>query len=51
LEDQGGYHTWALIEGVAISTLIGYGNQFVISGQSDLLLSRPMFGVPEWTTR
>jgi type IV secretion system protein VirB10 len=39
LEDQVDYHTWQLIKGVAISTLLGVGSQLAISGQSDLLLS------------
>jgi type IV secretion system protein VirB10 len=39
LEDQVDFHTWALIKGVAISTLLGVGSQLAISGQSDLLLS------------
>lgn len=39
LEDQVDYHTWQLIKGVTISTLLGVGSQLAISGQSDLLLS------------
>lgn len=39
LEDDVDYHTWALIKGVAISTLLGVGSQLSLSGQSDLLLS------------
>lgn len=39
LEDQVDYHTWQLIKGVAISTLLGVGSQLAISGQSDLMLS------------
>lgn len=39
LEDQVDFHTWALIKGVAISTLLGVGSQLAISGQSDLMLS------------
>ena len=39
LEDQVDYHTWQLLKGVAISTLLGVGSQLAISGQSDLLLS------------
>jgi type IV secretion system protein VirB10 len=39
LEDQVDYHTWALLKGVAISTLLGVGSQLAISGQSDLMLS------------
>jgi len=39
LEDQVDYHTWQLLKGVAISTLLGVGSQLAISGQSDLMLS------------
>jgi len=39
LEDKVDYHTWQLIKGVAISTLLGVGSELAISGQSDLLLS------------
>lgn len=39
LEDQVDYHTWQLIKGVAISTLLGVGSELAINGQSDLLLS------------
>lgn len=39
LEDQVDFHTWQLIKGVAISTLLGVGSELAISGQSDLLLS------------
>ncbi len=39
LEDQVDFHTWALIKGVTISTLLGVGSQLAISGQNDLLLS------------
>lgn len=39
LEDQVDYHTWALLKGVAISTLLGVGTELSLSGQSDLLLS------------
>jgi type IV secretion system protein VirB10 len=39
LEDSVDYHTWALIKGVAISTLRGVGSELAIGGQSDLLLS------------
>lgn len=39
LEDDVDYHTWALIKGVAISTLLGVGSELAISGQSDLMLS------------
>lgn len=39
LEDQVDHHTWQLLKGVAISTLLGVGSQLAISGQSDLMLS------------
>jgi type IV secretion system protein VirB10 len=39
LSDDVDYHTWALIKGVAISTLLGVGSELSLSGQSDLLLS------------
>jgi type IV secretion system protein VirB10 len=39
LEDQVDFHTWALLKGVAISTLLGVGSELAISGQSDLMLS------------
>jgi len=39
LEDQVDFHSWALLKGVAISTLLGVGSQLAISGQSDLILS------------
>jgi len=39
LEDQVDFHTWTLLKGVAISTLLGIGSQLAISGQSDLILS------------
>lgn len=39
LTDDVDYHTWALIKGVAISTLLGVGTELSLSGQSDLLQS------------
>ena len=39
LSDDVDYHTWALIKGVAISTLLGVGTELSLSGQSDLLQS------------
>lgn len=39
LEDDVDYHTWALIKGVVISTLLGVGSELSLNGQSDLLLS------------
>jgi type IV secretion system protein VirB10 len=37
LEDDVDYHTWALLKGVALSTLLGVGTQLTLSGQSDLV--------------
>ncbi|PWB81794.1 MAG: conjugal transfer protein TrbI [Methylocystaceae bacterium] len=38
LEDEVDHHTWTLLKGVALSTLLGVGTQLSIgSGQSDLL--------------
>ncbi len=31
------YHTWALLKGVALSTLLGVSTQLTLSGQSDLV--------------
>jgi type IV secretion system protein VirB10 len=39
LEDQVDYHTWQLLKGVAISTLLGVGSELAINGQSDLIMS------------
>lgn len=39
LEDDVDYHTWALIKGVAISTLLGVGTELSLTSQSDLLVS------------
>ena len=39
LTDDVDYHTWALIKGVAVSTLLGVGTELSLSGQSDLLQS------------
>lgn len=37
LEDEVDYHTWALLEGVGMSTLLGINTQLSLSGQSDLV--------------
>jgi type IV secretion system protein VirB10 len=37
LEDDVDYHTWALLKGVALSTLLGVSTQLTLSGQSDLV--------------
>jgi type IV secretory pathway VirB10-like protein len=35
--DQVNYHTWALLKGVAISTLLGAGTSVSLTGESDLV--------------
>lgn len=37
LQDQVDFHTWALLKGVALSTLLGVGSQLTVSGESDLV--------------
>lgn len=37
LEDRVDFHTWTLLKGVAISTLLGVGANLGISGESDLV--------------
>lgn len=37
LEDEVDYHTWALLEGVGMSTLLGVSTQLTLNGQSDLV--------------
>ncbi len=37
LKDDVDYHTWALLKGVAISTLLGVSTQLTLNGQSDLV--------------
>jgi len=39
LEDSVDYHTWALIKGVAISTLLGVGTQLAVGNQQNDLLT------------
>ena len=37
LEDKVDMHTWQLLKGVALSTLLGVSSQLALSGQSDLV--------------
>lgn len=37
LADKVDFHTWALLKGVGISTLLGVGTELTISGESDLV--------------
>ncbi|HWV53484.1 TrbI/VirB10 family protein [Pseudorhodoplanes sp.] len=37
LEDKVDFHTWALLKGVAISTVLGVGSNLTFSGESDLV--------------
>ena len=37
LEDKVDFHTWALLKGVALSTLLGVGSQLTVTGESDLV--------------
>ena len=37
LEDRVDFHTWTLLKGVAISTLLGVGSNLTFSGESDLV--------------
>ncbi len=37
LQDEVDYHTWALLKGVALSTLLGVSTQLTLSGESDLV--------------
>ena len=37
LADKVDFHTWQLLKGVALSTLLGVGSQLALSGQSDLV--------------
>ena len=37
LKDEVDYHTWALLEGVGMSTLLGISTQLALNGQSDLV--------------
>jgi type IV secretion system protein VirB10 len=37
LEDKVDFHSWTLLKGVALSTLLGVSSQLALSGQSDLI--------------
>lgn len=37
LEDKVDFHTWTLLKGVAVSTLLGVGSNLTFSGESDLV--------------
>jgi len=37
LQDKVDFHTWALLKGVALSTLLGVGSQLTVAGESDLV--------------
>lgn len=37
LEDKVDFHTWSLLKGVALSTLLGVGSELALSGDSDLV--------------
>jgi type IV secretory pathway VirB10-like protein len=37
LSDKVDFHTWTLLKGVAIATLLGVGSERSISGESDLV--------------
>ncbi|WP_174292812.1 TrbI/VirB10 family protein [Sphingomonas bacterium] len=37
LQDNVDFHTWALLKGVALSTLLGVGSELALSGSSDLV--------------
>lgn len=37
LQDKVDFHTWALLKGVALSTLLGVGSQMTVTGESDLV--------------
>lgn len=37
LQDQVDYHTWALLKGVGLSTLLGVGSELTLNGRSDLV--------------
>lgn len=37
LQDKVDFHTWALLKGVALSTLLGMGSQLTVTGESDLV--------------
>ena len=37
LQDKVEFHTWALLKGVAVATLLGVGSQITVTGDSDLV--------------
>ncbi|MET3723826.1 type IV secretory pathway VirB10-like protein [Sphingomonas trueperi] len=37
LQDKVDFHTWTLLKGIALSTLLGVGSELTISGDSDLV--------------
>ncbi len=37
LQDKVDFHTWALLKGVALATLLGVGSEMTVSGESDLV--------------
>lgn len=37
LQDKVDFHTWALLKGVALSTLLGVGSELTVTGESDLV--------------
>lgn len=37
LQDKVDFHTWALLKGVALATLLGVGPEMTVSGESDLV--------------
>jgi hypothetical protein len=37
LEDKVDFHTWALLKGVALATLLGVGSELTVSGDGDLV--------------
>ena len=37
LQDKVDFHTWALLKGVVLSTLLGVGSQLTVTGESDLV--------------
>jgi len=37
LQDKVDLHTWALLKGIALSTLLGMGSELTVSGDSDLV--------------
>ena len=37
LQDKVDFHTWQLLKGIALSTLLGVGSELALSGQSDLV--------------